>query len=153
MTQDFTKSSNTRKEIIANLARNDFFSSFTSEEISLLLYCSVKADYEKGEIIFSEGEIGRYFYAIISGEVLIRREKSGNVLATLKTGEVFGEMAVLDNNPRSASSVANSRVELYAFDGQRLLNDFPHLSVKLLLYLARELSKRLREADLLLDRF
>ncbi len=141
------------KRLIEDLAGYHFFSSFSYEEVSLLLFCAEQLSFEAGQTIFQEGERGTHFYAILSGEVAIRKEASGHVLARLGPGEVFGEMAVLDNYPRSATAVADRPVELFAFNGQRLLDDFPHLSVKLLRYLSRELSKRLREADMLIDRF
>jgi CRP/FNR family cyclic AMP-dependent transcriptional regulator len=142
-----------QKKIIEDLSRYDFFSSFSFEEISLLLFCAEQVSCKKDEIIFREGDIGVYFYAIHNGEVLIRKEVSGKELAIFKPGQVFGEMAVLDNHPRSATAIAVTKVDLFAFNGQRLLDDFPHLSVKLLRYLARELSIRLREADILIDKY
>ncbi len=142
-----------QKKIIEDLSRYDFFSSFSFEEISLLLFCAEQVSCKKDEIIFREGDIGVYFYAIHNGEVLIRKEVSGKELAIFKPGQVFGEMAVLDNHPRSATAIAATKVDLFAFNGQRLLDDFPHLSVKLLRYLARELSIRLREADILIDKY
>jgi CRP-like cAMP-binding protein len=141
------------KKIIKDLSQYDFFSSFSFEEISLLLFCAEQVSCKKDEIIFREGDIGVYFYAIRNGEVLIRKEVSGKELARFKPGQVFGEMAVLDNHPRSATALAVTKVDLFAFSGQRLLDDFPHLSVKLLRYLARELSIRLREADILIDKY
>ena len=142
-----------KKKLVDSLVNYSFFSSFTAEEISLLLFCSERVKYDKGAEIFKEGDIGTQFYAILKGSVKIRKQASGRFLAQLGPGEVFGEMAVLDNQPRSATAEAATVVELFAFDGHRLLNDFPHLSVKLLRYMARELSKRLRQADMLLDRF
>ena len=142
-----------KKKLVNSLMRYSFFSSFSAEEIALLLFCSERVKYDKEAEIFKEGDIGTQFYAILKGRIDIRKEASGRILAQLTPGEVFGEMAVLDNQPRSATAVAATAVELFAFDGHRLLNDFPHLSVKLLRYLARELSKRLRQADMLLDRF
>ncbi len=142
-----------QKKLIEELSKTDFFSTFNSEEIALLMFCAENIICGRDEVIFREGDVGRQFYAIRKGKVLIRKEKSGTVLATLSSGEVFGEMAVLDNQPRSASAIAATDTELFAFDGHRVLNDFPHLSVKLLRYLARELSRRLREADMLLDKF
>jgi CRP-like cAMP-binding protein len=142
-----------KDELIEKLTGYPFFSFFNSEEISLLLYNAEKVNFSNNEIIFKEGDTGKYFYAIVSGQVAIRMEKSGKTLATLNPGEVFGEMAVLDNHPRSATAQAVTDSELFAFDGRRLLEDFPHLSVKLLTYLSRELCKRLREADLMIDRF
>lgn len=141
------------KKEIENLSGYYFFSNFTFEEISLLLLCAEKICYEEGEVVFRENDIGLNFYAVLSGEILILREKSGRELARLKTGKVFGEMAVLDGHPRSATAIAVSKAELYAFDGVRLLDNFPHLSVKLLRFMARELSMRVRKADAQIDLF
>ena len=140
-------------KLIKRLAKYSFFSSFSPEEISLLLFCSERVKYDQGLEIFKQGDTGTQFYAILKGKIDIRKESSGRTLAQLARGEVFGEMAVLDNLPRSATAVAATAVELFVFDGHRMLNDFPHLSLKLLRYLARELSKRLRKADMLLDRY
>jgi CRP-like cAMP-binding protein len=144
---------NDQKKLVEELSKTDFFSTFTFEEIALLMFCSEHIKCEESELLFREGDVGRQFFAIRKGKVKIRKEKSGKILATLGPGEVFGEMAVLDNQPRSASAIAATPTELFAFDGHRLLDDFPHLSVKLLRYLARELSRRLREADMLIDKF
>ena len=142
-----------KDKFVGDLTKYSFFSSFTFEEISLLLFCAERVSFGKDEIVFKEGDMGCYFYAILSGQVTICKEKSGKILATLNPGEVFGEMTVLDNQPRSATALSVQETDLFAFDGRRLLEDFPHLSVKLLTYLARELCKRLREADLIIDRF
>ena len=142
--------SNSNKEI-ENLSGYYFFSNFTHEEISLLLLCAEQVSYEKDEVIFRENDIGLQFYAILSGEIIIRREKSGRELARLKPGKIFGEMAVLDGHPRSATVIVASKAELFAFDGRRLLDNFPFLSLKLLRFMAGELTMRLRKADELID--
>ena len=141
-----------QRKLAARLVKYELFSSFSFEEISLLLFCSERMSFPGQEVIFREGDTGDNFFAILEGRVEIRRETSGKTLALLGPGEVFGEMAVLDNQPRSATALTIVPTELFAFDGHRLLDDFPNLSVKLLRYLARELSKRLREADMLIDR-
>lgn len=139
------------KEDFEKLSGYYFFSNFSQDEISLLLLCAEQISCEKDEVIFRENDTGLSFYFILSGEVLIRKENSGRELAVLKPGEIFGDMSVLDNHPRSASAIAVTEVELFVFDGPRLLNNFPHLSVKLLRFLACELSKRLRAADNYID--
>lgn len=64
--------------------------------------------YRKGEVIFEEGSRGEHAYVILSGQVdIVRKTRDGeSVLRTLGKGEIFGEMALVDNLPRSASAVS-----------------------------------------------
>ena len=61
-----------KKKLVDSLVNYSFFSSFTAEEISLLLFCSERVKYDKGAEIFKEGDIGTQFYAILKGSVKIR---------------------------------------------------------------------------------
>ncbi len=64
--------------------------------------------YKANEKIFSEGDFGRELFIIIKGEVEIFRyvDEKKRILATLKDGDIFGELAVIDKFPRSAHAVA-----------------------------------------------
>lgn len=146
-------SENERSELLEKLSRSYFFSDFTEDELTLLIECAQDIDFDPGDTIFKEGDIGVYFYVIYSGEVEIRKEKSGKCLAALGPGKVFGEMAVLDNQPRSANAISVTSTELIAVEGHKLLEEYPHLTVKLLRNLARELSSKVRETNFLLDRY
>lgn len=70
--------------------------------------------FSNGDIIFRRGDKPDYAYIIESGEVEISIEKDGNtvVLAVRQAGEIFGEMALIDNNPRTATAKALNGVEL-----------------------------------------
>jgi hydroxyacylglutathione hydrolase len=80
--------------------------------------------FEKDSVIFEEGAPGLEFYIILSGAVAISKSISGNdrVLAVLKTGNFFGEMAILDGFPRSARAVAVEQgTTLMAVDAARFI--------------------------------
>ncbi|MCX7997601.1 MAG: cyclic nucleotide-binding domain-containing protein, partial [Leptospiraceae bacterium] len=71
-------------------------------------------NYYPGEIIFCEGEPGDSLYVVMEGEVKITRN-TGNAEITmniLNAGQIFGEMALLDNKPRSATAIANKNTKL-----------------------------------------
>jgi glyoxylase-like metal-dependent hydrolase (beta-lactamase superfamily II) len=80
--------------------------------------------FDESSIIFEEGAIGSEFYIILSGAVAIQRNFNGELreIALLRPGEFFGEMAVLDHQPRSATAVAvEPGTELMAVDTARFI--------------------------------
>jgi CRP/FNR family cyclic AMP-dependent transcriptional regulator len=97
-----------------------------------------------GDVVCTEGEPGHEFYVIDEGEAAIERD--GQAVAKLRTGDYFGELALLDRGPRSATVRALSDCRLYVLGDvslAALLNEVPALAQKLLAALAT----RLREAD------
>jgi len=103
--------------------------------------------------LFHEGEPGGRCYVIISGEVRISKfipNIGEEALAVLKPGDYFGEMALIDNFPRSAHAIANTDVEVLAIDKtdlDKILIMDRELGYKLLWAFTRTLSKRLRETN------
>jgi CRP/FNR family transcriptional regulator, cyclic AMP receptor protein len=75
--------------------------------------------FQAGATIFAEGEKGDNMYYIVAGQVNIRRRDK--VLNTLGSGEIFGEMALLDDSPRSATAVAADQVTVAAVNQKRFL--------------------------------
>lgn len=109
--------------------------------------------YAAGDTIFQQGELGTEMYIIQDGEVQIVKHINGesHVLSSLERGDFFGEMAVLENVPRSADAVAATEVRLLAINGSRfdeMLRKNPEVAVRII----RKYSKRLREANALLER-
>ena len=97
-----------------------------------------------GDVICTQGEPGHEFYVLADGEAAV--ERGGHTVAKLRSGDHFGELALLDRGPRSATVRALSDARLYVLHEQSfaaVLNEVPALAQKLLATLAT----RLREAD------
>ena len=77
-------------------------------------------DFEPGTVLFEEGQPGDYMYVVQSGEVEIRRQvgETERVLAILPPGEFFGEMAILNGRPRSATAVVKRGARLLVIEGK-----------------------------------
>jgi CRP/FNR family cyclic AMP-dependent transcriptional regulator len=105
-------------------------------------------DFPAGAVIFEEGDPGSRIYVIQSGHVRIVKRTGGRAitLARLGPGEFFGEMALLDHQPRSASAVVDEAARILELDEaafERIVADRGEVAMRLL----RRLSRRLREAN------
>ena len=104
--------------------------------------------YHDGEVIFREGEKGEMMYVIQSGQVRITREDpSGELtLGILESGEIFGEMALFDRLPRSATAIAAAEARILSVDRKKL---FPTISrdPTLLFKILETMSQRIRRLD------
>lgn len=129
---------------IEHLANVKMFSSLNKKELRLVGRVADVVTVEDGAPIVTQGTTGHEFYMIMEGRAAVRR--GNRKIAELGPGQYFGELALLDRGPRSATVVADGDVEL-AVIGQReffaLLDDVPTLAHKLLVSMAA----RLREAD------
>lgn len=92
------------------LSKLSFFSGFREEEIDAVHRVSQWLSYHAGEVIVSEGNTDNAFYVLALGSVDVK--KNGVLIDTLKVGECFGEMGLLNQKARSASVVAKSFILL-----------------------------------------
>ncbi len=95
------------------------FKDLADEEVIAAARISEPVRILDGEVFVREGELGHDLFVITAGQVVIRR--AGRVIAELGPGEVVGEMAVLDREPRSADAVAVGQVESLRIRGEELL--------------------------------
>jgi CRP-like cAMP-binding protein len=99
--------------------------------------------YDAGEPIVREGETGTALYIILDGRA--RVEQEGRVLGEMKTGDFFGELALIEEHRRSATVIAEDRTQcvLYpAWEFTSLLAEHPEVAVPIMTELIRRLHRR-----------
>ena len=99
------------------------------------------ASYAAGEVIFAEGDRGDAMFVVRTGEVTI--ERGGRVMETLSGGGVFGEMALIDGSPRSATVRAKTDCEVAPINEKTflfLVHETPFFAIAVM----RTLADRLR---------
>lgn len=125
------------------------FEHLTAEELDRVAELTRERAYPKHSVILFEDDPGDALYVVRSGQVkvvLIGEDGREVILATLAEGDFFGEMALIDDEPRSAHVIAmeNSRLlVLRRGDFSRCLDETPRMARGLL----RALTRRLRQAD------
>lgn len=140
-----------------SLLRHALFGGLSEEDLDILLPRMKEEAFEEGKVIVKEGDEGDRLYFILSGSVEILRKATafrhvGSLrrLAVLQAGNTFGEMMIIDVQRRSASvralepvtTLSLSHAEMY-----KLYQKHPKLHTRILLNLAREISRRLRKMD------
>jgi CRP-like cAMP-binding protein len=97
--------------------------------------------YAAGATIFRAGDVGEYLYIVIEGEVDIEAP-SGQFMRTLQAGDIFGEMALIDDSPRSADAVARTDCVLAPVDERRflfLIHETPMFALHVMSVMAQRL--------------
>ncbi|HEX9058322.1 MAG TPA: cyclic nucleotide-binding domain-containing protein [Ktedonobacterales bacterium] len=131
------------------LARVPLFIDLSKREIHRLAVTCRERDYAAGDVLVRQGEPGVGLFVIVSGRVQITQHHADAVSAAIATsgpGDVFGEMSLLDDLPRSATVTAlePTRVLLLpVFDFRAALQEEPDIGIRLLAVLSR----RLRRAE------
>jgi CRP-like cAMP-binding protein len=119
------------------------FERVAGEDLAPLARVASEETYEPGERIFDEGELGDSLFVIVQGRVNILH--NGDTVAVLGPGEAFGEMAVLDAAPRSATAVAEDETEVLRIGSQEFY-EILHEQVEIASGVIHMLTARLREA-------
>jgi len=125
------------------------FSGLEEKEINLLLKASERKRFRKNQVIFFEDEFGDVFFLILSGKIKVTKISSEGqeiILSILTPCEFFGEMSLLDNEPRSATAIAVEDSELIVLKQKNFLS-IMYENKLLLRKLLSVLSYRLRKAD------
>jgi CRP/FNR family transcriptional regulator len=136
----------TAEETARLLANTEVFAGLEQRELEEVAMVAVPRRWDRGEILFREGDTGDTCYLMRDGAVLLTREHQDGrlvALAEFRAGDLFGELAMFRGETRSATAEAiedTSAVALLAADMQRLIRRNPDLALKLLAALAERVS-------------
>ncbi len=148
--------------IVNFLKQSDIFFQFSPTQLELVANLCQEATYQKDDLIFRENSSSKELYIIVQGEVDIFVDPSlvgavdaraeNKVIATLRRGQSFGEVALVDEGLRSASACAtqnDTRLLIVPRDKLIMLCEtYPHLGYRLMYNLAADLAMKIRNTDL-----
>jgi CRP/FNR family cyclic AMP-dependent transcriptional regulator len=133
-----------RSNYLDHLAQVPMFSACSKKDLQMIARASDEVDVAAGKTLVEEGKPGHEFFLIESGTATVSR--NGKKIASLGPGQYFGEMALLDRGPRSATVKADTDMTVLVL-GQRefsgVVDEVPGLARKLL----QSMAARLRDAD------
>lgn len=133
-----------RSQMVTVLQGVPLFNGLSKRQLAEVAKVAYEDDYAPGDVIVKEGDVGQKLVVLTAGTADVIRKK--HTLATLRSGDVIGEIALIDGRPRTAEVVATSPaagVVVYATAFRKLLDTVPALSRNIMLALAA----RLREVD------
>jgi CRP/FNR family transcriptional regulator, cyclic AMP receptor protein len=116
--------------------------SLSRKDLTQLARVSEDLEVEPGKVLCNEGEIGQEFFVIVDGKVKVTRK--GRRVATRSSGQFVGEIALLEDVPRTATVTAETPVRLFVLtrkDFRHLLDTNPSVERKVLRALARRLAE------------
>jgi len=135
------------------LARAGIFAGLTPKEMATVERHLRRTEIDKGRTIFAQGESGSALFIITSGtaSAYLHQDRGADIrLTTFAPGTVFGELAILDPGPRSATVIADEALVCFALSDEDfvlLSSNAPKIAIKILANLSRALSRRLRQAN------
>lgn len=139
----------TRVERVLALKNIELFHDIPGEVLADIAALLEEENFEKGQYIVNEGDLGKELFMIVKGEVDVIA--GGNVVAVMKDGAGFGEMALIDNQPRSADIVAKNDVLVLKMESDDFLEILKQREevalgvIKVLVGRIRELNAKLTE--------
>lgn len=141
-------------EVVELLTRVPVFSTLVPADLQRIAELAVPREFEPGQVVFREGDSSDTCYIVRSGRARAVREHSDGRIITLATfgpGDIFGELAMFEDERRSATVEAiepTAAVAVLGPDMRRLMNEHPGIATRLVIALGR----RLRESNERLSR-
>ena len=148
--KNFFRKKDNSNPVLQALGNIPIFDNLRDNELNDVARLTHERTYKLDEHVFKKLAPAEGMYVIMNGAVEINDPDSGTTFASLESGDFFGELALLDEEPRSASAVSTQPSTLIGFfrtDLLTLMKRSPELGNKILLNLSRVLGERLRRTN------
>lgn len=143
--------SNKDQTLVDILKKIPLLSKLGKRELKTISKFAYERTFEANEFVFRTGQPGAAMFIIKEGEVKIVKENSDEEyieITRLSTGDIFGELALLDSSPRSAGALVSKptkAIAIFREDLNKLLETHPEIGGKIMMHLAIITGKRLKE--------
>ena len=149
--------------IVNYLKQSDIFYQFTPTQLEMVANLCNEVEFQAGEIIFKENSSSKELYIITEGEVEIlidpalvgtpeKNKQAESVIATMRRGQSFGEIALVDEGLRSATArAAQKETHLLVISRDKLImlcETYPQLGYRLMYNFAADIAMKIRNTDL-----
>ncbi len=140
-------------ELVNVLKGVTLFKGLTDEELQQIADLGTLKNYAKGDLVFKEDDEGKEFFIVTNGCIAINKNVAGGRkrnLSNLRSGDIFGELALFDSQPRSADAEVVDEAEVIVFENVKfrtLLKNNLIIAFVIQTRIIRVLCKRLRDTD------
>jgi ABC-type multidrug transport system fused ATPase/permease subunit len=137
-------------DMVAVLSQIPLFAGIDRSKLKLLAFTSERVNYDENQIVFRQNDIGDKAYVVLDGvaNVILESDVGSTVVAQIKRHQVFGEMALLSNMPRTTTIRAKTAMSLLAINHDvfvRLVEENSDIAVGMTRILAERLASTLRD--------
>lgn len=136
-----------QQKLVTFFAEGTLFNNLSADELSQIAQIARERKFDRGQVIFYEGDLGGSLYIIVTGTVKIvvmADDGREHILGLLHAGDFFGEVSLIDGKTRSATAIALDNVSVVMISREdfiRLIRKNPDMSLKIMVTLCERLRK------------
>lgn len=130
-----------KDERVERLRAIPLFMACSDKQLQFISRSVEELDFRAGKVLCQQGKSGGEFFIVLSGEAEVERD--GKVVDSIKVGDHFGEIALLDNGPRTATVTAKTDLRCLVLS-PRQFQDVLHQDAEIAVHMLRDVTKRLR---------
>jgi CRP/FNR family cyclic AMP-dependent transcriptional regulator len=132
-----------KDERVERLRKVNLFMACTEKQLQFIATRVEELDFKAGKVLCEQGRSGGEFFIVLAGEAEVQRD--GKVVDTIREGDHFGEIALLDNGPRTATVTAKTPMRCLVLS-PRQFQDVLHQNAEIAVHMLHDVTRRLRAA-------